>query len=149
MIDAVIFDWKHTLYDPDRRELIAGTTDVLEYLGYKAIKAFLVGKGGNDMYSEVARLGIRSSFSSVFFKDGPKDLSVFAELIDSDHPDRTLVIGDRVRSEIQVGNELGVQTIQVRRGPFAGELPEIDSQIPSRIVTNLGELLPLMDAYTT
>ena len=51
-----------------------------------------------------------------------------------------MVVGDRVRSEIEVGNRLGMITIQVKQGIFADELPETDIQKPSHIVATLYEV---------
>lgn len=55
-------------------------------------------------------------------------------------PKKTVFIGDRVRSELEIGNKLGATTIWVKQGKFADELPEMRAQEPRFTVTSLSNL---------
>lgn len=142
MINLVIFDWKRTLYDPDTKELIEGALNLLKFIKSKNIPMILIGKGGDDMNDEVDRLGVGDYFDEVVFAEGEKDPQVFAKY--AKDPKNSLFIGDRVRSELEIGNRLGATTVWVKQGKFAGEEPESQEQKPDYTVSNLSECQVLL-----
>lgn len=142
----IIFDWKRTLYDPDRKTLIDGATDLLGFIKGKNIPMVLVGKGGDDMEEEVGRLGVRKYFLKTIFAEGEKDPNIFRAFI-SKNPEKTIFIGDRVRSELEIGNQLGATTIWVKQGKFVTEEPENKDQEPEYIVNSLSECLKLLKTF--
>lgn len=139
MIKTIIFDWKRTLYDPDQQTLISGAIELLEYLKTHNVQMVLIGKGAQEMNDEVNKLGVRKYFKKVIFAKGVKDPNVFAQEITKDDPKKTIFIGDRVRSELEIGNKLGATTIWVKQGKFADEEPAIKEQEPDYTVLNLFE----------
>lgn len=139
-----IFDWKRTLYDPQTHGLIDGALDVLKWLQSQQAKVVLIGKGTQDMYDEVDRLGVKAYFSYIHFREGPKDISLYTQFIDIPRPKDTVIIGDRITSEISVGNSLGATTIWIRQGKFADEAPTQPQQQPNHTITALPELVPLL-----
>lgn len=143
MISSIIFDWKRTLYDPDTKILIKGTLDLLEFIKNQNIPMILMGKGGEDMQEEVDRFGIRRYFQEIVFAEGQKDPQVFKQYISAD-PKMTVFIGDRVRSELEIGHKLGATTIWVKQGKFAVEEPENDQQEPNYTVTSLTDCLGVL-----
>jgi|SRR3989344_8602878 len=147
MIHSIIFDWKQTLYDPDSGKLIAGAEDVLSYLQGRNVTVYLIGKGADDMYDEVIRLRVRPYFKDILFVGTEKHPHHFKKFVHKTSPAYTLIIGDKLNSEIEVGNLLGATTIQVRQGKFASDVPENQSQNPDIIVNNLPELLSILDSY--
>lgn len=140
MAYVAVFDWKRTLYSPESRGLINGTRDLLELLEEAEVPCHLIGKGQQDMYMETRRLDVSRFFRTIVFEPGDKDVDKFAVNIDALRPQDTFVIGDRVRSEIAVGNRLGATTIQVCQGRFANELPQLPEQMPDHIVHSLPEV---------
>lgn len=144
MFNKVIFDWKRTLYDPDERVLIDGAIDLLETLINKNIPLVLIGKGGKDMNEEVSRLGVKKYFKEILFAQGDKDPEVFKAHISKKDPKKTVLIGDRVKSELMIGIELGVTTIWIKQGKFASELPETKDQEPDYTVSSLRDCLNLL-----
>lgn len=147
MIYSIIFDWKQTLYDPDSASLILGATDVLKYLKDRNATLYLVGKGGDDMYEEVDRLEVKPYFQDILFVGTEKHPKHYTKYVSLNAPEKTLVIGDKLNSEIEVGNNIGATTIQVKQGKFAGDVPENQAQHPDMIVSSLAELLPILDSY--
>ncbi len=139
MIHSVIFDWKQTLYSPERRELNEGAKDLLDYLAGKIIPLYLIGKGGQEMHDEVDRLDVRRYFTEIFFAEGDKNPEDFKKCIDEANPSSSFVIGDRTRGEIEIGNSLGATTIWLQVGKFSQELPESDAQKPMFTVHGLHE----------
>lgn len=140
---TIIFDWKRTLYDPESKTLVASAFDLLTFLQKKHIPLVLIGKGGQDMYDEVKRLGVKKYFTHVLFREGVKDSNLFTSFIDKESPKKTIVVGDRVRSEIAVGNRLGATTIWFKQGKFAAEEPESDDQRPTFTITSLSAIKDL------
>lgn len=142
--DKVIFDWKRTLYDPATETLIQGAIELLKFLKKKNVPMMLIGKGGRDMQSEVKKLKIGKYFRQVIFEEGKKNFDLFIPFISKDDSKKTAFIGDRVRSELEIGNKLGATTIWVKQGKFAEEEPEDDYQKPDFIVKSLKECLELL-----
>ncbi len=146
MIDLVIFDWKRTLYDPDSKTLIEGARTLLDFIKSKNITIVLIGKGGDDMNEEVERLGVKYFFKKIVFAKGDKDPNVFAQQVTKDDPKKTVFIGDRVRSELEIGNKLGATTIWVKQGKFAQEESENKDQEPDYIVSDLKKCLEFISS---
>lgn len=144
MINSVIFDWKRTLYDPDNDVLIDGTIVLLNYLKKNKIQLILIGKGGPEMHDAVSRLKVKNYFSEIIFQEGKKTKEQFMKFIDPVESKNTIFIGDRVKSELLLGNQLGATTIWVQSGKFADELPAEKVEQPSYIVKDLFECKSLI-----
>jgi FMN phosphatase YigB (HAD superfamily) len=136
---TIIFDWKRTLYNPDDKNLIDGAVAILKFFKDKGMYIAVVGKGNTDMYKEVERLGVSPYFNHVAFREGTKDIELFEEVVDIAGSGETLFIGDRVRSELEVGNRLGCRTVWIKQGKFADEVPENSHQEPTYTVASLKE----------
>lgn len=144
MVNAIIFDWKRTLYDPEKRELIDGSRDVLTTLGTEGLDLYLVGKDPDStMRGEVIRLEVARWFTSIHFVTGSKSDEDFYQFIRE--PSQTVVVGDRVRSEIEVGNRIGAITVHIAAGKFADERPLSPGQVPDYSVHNINELPGLIE----
>lgn len=140
MIANIIFDWKRTLYNPEEKSLIFGSLELLNFIFQKNIPMVLIGKGGEDMYQEVDRLNIKKYFTDILFKEGEKEVETFRQYVNEKQPKSTLLIGDRVRSELEVGNILGATTVWVKQGQFATEEPKNEDQKPDFTVGSLNEV---------
>jgi len=140
MINTIIFDWKQTLYSPSSASLIEGTEEVLEYLNNQNVVLYLIGKGGKDMQDEIDRLNVRKHFKDVLFVESSKEPDHFKKFINSNDNSGVLIIGDKLSSEIEVGNKIGARTIQVKQGKFAADEPLNENQKPDVTVNNLAEL---------
>lgn len=146
MIKTIIFDWKRTLYDPDTKSLMDGVLELLEFVKSKDISMILLGKGGDDMYEEVDKLKVRKYFKDIVFAQGDKDINVFKTFVTT-NPQETVFVGDRVRSELEIGNNLGAITIWVKQGKFATEDPENEYQEPIFTVKTLKDVQELLIGF--
>lgn len=144
MVNNIIFDWKRTLYNPDDGTLINGAKEILDMLKEKNVSLTLIGKGSAEMHAEVKRLGVEKYFTNIVFQDGLKEDSLFEPYVSKDDPSTTLVVGDRVRSELAVGKSLGATTVWVRQGKFSTEEPENENQKPDYVVATLLEAKNLL-----
>lgn len=143
-LNIIIFDWKRTLYDPENKVLTEGALSLLEFINSKDIPMVLIGKGGVEMYEEVSRLGATKYFKQIIFSEGPKDQNKFGSFISEKDPKNTFFIGDRVRSELEIGKKLGATTIWVKQGKFALEEPLNKDQMPNYTVSSLTDCLKLI-----
>lgn len=132
------------MYDPEARSYINGAQDLLEYVHKRNVEMVLIAKGDTDMYAEVDRLDARGYFKDVIFREGDKQITLFEPFVDVLHPEQTIFIGDRVHSELAVGNELNTITVWVRQGKFATEAPETEAQEPTYTVKSLAEVVALL-----
>ena len=140
---SIIFDWKRTLYNPDTLALMDGAIKLLNYLSRYNIPLFLIGKGSWEMHDETVRLDVAKYFQDILFVEGSKNPNDFFKYMNLSFPQRTIVIGDRINSELQVGKMVGAITIWVKRGKFANEELENESQKPDFVVNSLSEILEL------
>jgi ribonucleotide monophosphatase NagD (HAD superfamily) len=141
MIHTIIFDWKGTLYDKQSRTLFPGVPHILNLLKRKNIKRILIGKGGDEMYQEVIRLHIVSLFNRVSFIQRSKNTEDFSPYVDPESPGDTWIIGDRIRSEIALGNMLGATTVWIASGIFANEEPRNTAEAPTFRIGSLSEFM--------
>lgn len=139
-MQRIIFDWKRTLYDPESHTLCEGAQELLTYLESQKIEMILVGKGQPETVQDVIHLGIARYFSKIFFVGTTKSKELFSPFISEPSLD-TYVIGDRVRSEIEIGNKLGTTTVWIQSGTFATEQPESDLQKPTHTFSSLPNFL--------
>ncbi|MBI2314552.1 hypothetical protein HYU93_00610 [Candidatus Daviesbacteria bacterium] len=65
------------------------------------------------MQREVNRLGVSKYFKEIVFAEGGKDPNTFAKYL-TKPTKHTLLIRDRVRSELEIGNKLGATTVWVK-----------------------------------
>ncbi len=146
MAEVMIFDWKRTLYDPEHRVLMNGSMDVLQHLATRGLKMYLVGKDSfGDMPIETQRLGVAGFFHKIHFVPGAKTDDDIGQFINHDFPEGSVVVGDRVRSEIAVGNRLGAKTVWLEKGRFASERPLLPDQVPDYTIADIIELIPLSE----
>lgn len=143
-METIVFDWKRTLYDPDSKLLIKGAKTLFSFLKREKIFLVLIGKGDHKMYEEVKRLGFDKFFSKIIFKETKKNINLFKPYVSKVSPELTVVVGDRARSEIEIGNKLEAITIWVRQGKFAEELPLNELQKPSFTVNSLYDLKKIL-----
>lgn len=136
---TIIFDWKRTLYNPEQQCLIEGVEELLLFLKSKGVTCLLIGKGDYEMHDEVERLEINQYFKHIIFDQANKTIELFQKNIP---PEIThlVVVGDRVRSEIEIGNKLGATTIWLCQGKFSDEQPLHEMQKPMYRVYSLGEI---------
>lgn len=70
---------------------------------------------------------------------------MFKRFIYAANPSNTIFVGDRIRSELRVGNKLDATTIWVKQGKFSNELPENENDEPNYTVKTLRELSDILN----
>ena len=142
---AIIFDFMRTLYDPDSHILVDGALEILEYLRQRPFKLFVIGRGSASRQKLLERHALSKYFEDIYFSEH-KDVALFQKCVDRSHlpPEDFFVVGDRVRSEISIGNDMGMTTIWLRNGRFAGEEPRTDMEEPDHTIRRLSDLQEIL-----
>ncbi len=145
----IIFDYNRTLFNPDTDSLYQGVIGLLKNLSKKN-ELFLISRNELGRKGRLQELGIENYFKKMAFVE-EKTLKIFEDLIcDERRPDNkanVLVIGDRVKEEIFLGNQLGFITIWVQQGKFSNELPTKPEEQPIHTVKNIEDLKDIISKY--
>lgn len=133
MISTIVFDWKHTLYDPDRQELLTDAKVVLTRLKVKDKRIILFDKAHKNALGEVERFGIHWYCDKVIFTEQKTK----REIISFIDPATTAFVGDRLNSEIAIADQIGAYKIWFKNGKYANEPSKIK---PDMEVASLYEI---------
>jgi putative hydrolase of the HAD superfamily len=145
MLQAIIFDWVGTLYQR-KTGLFPEVKEVLENLE-KNYKLGLVSKGDKPLkrLEEIEQTGIANYFSSIVLakRKTPKEFrKCLGEL--EINPENALVVGDRTRREIKIGNQLGCKTFWICKGEYSLEVPTEKTGQPTYTGSSIEDLLKLL-----
>jgi len=142
---VVVFDLCRTLYDPDTEGLIKDTKLVLGTLVKRGFTLCVITRARSSPHSLLNTLGIRKFFRRIVVSP-EKSEEDFERIFSDKHFDRyeSFVVGDRVREEIFYGNRLGLQSIWLRAGKFADEIPVDAREQPTYIIGQLKNVLRIV-----
>lgn len=150
MISAIIFDYARTLVDIDQNppRLMEGAEDILMEFKRKKFKLALVSRGQDLKLRKKEFIDLRLDkffdILEVVGVGGTKDfLPIIKKLKVT--PQKCLVVGDRVESEIEQGNLVGAHTVWIKWGKFANQLPKTAKQQPKFIIQNITELASVLE----
>lgn len=104
---------------------------------------FLISRNEPGRKDRFEKLGIKSYFRKIVFVEN-KTKKVFKSLIQNSKD--VIIVGDRVREEISLGNQLGFITIWVQQGKFSSELPR-EAGRPDYTISNICELQDIISQY--
>jgi len=144
MIKGIIFDFNRTLYDPETSSLAPGALEALDRLSEKGYKMCLLSKKTQeDRRERISELGLDKYFLDIQVIEGERREENFERCsrVMSLNNCEIAVVGDRIRSEITLGNRLGMATIWYKSGKFASETPRITEEKPDYTITALSEVL--------
>ena len=143
MIKGIILDFNRTVYDPEKDKLTDGVLELLDNLKKSDIPLCLLSKKTReDRRDQITDLGLDEYFIDIQVIEGNKTEMNFHQCLDKMHlnPHEVLVVGDRIKSEIVLGNKLGMKTIWYKSGKFANELPDKKIEEPNHTVSKLSEI---------
>ena len=143
MIKAVVFDYGRTLLDRETNKFFPEAFKLLADLKQKGYKLGLVSKTKNtpDRAEEIVETGLADNFDAVITTYVKKEEN-FRELAgDLDiKPSEMLIVGDRIRGEIVIGNKIGSKTVWLKKGLFAKQPPRNNQEKPTYTINELAEL---------
>ena len=148
-IKAIIFDWGRTLFVVDLKKEIPGVEDILIYCkqkGYKICVASLARPLTGDGIEQRKRQIENSSLHKYIdrlevtdVKDKDEMLNKLVKMLNFERKD-ILIVDDRMVKSIKYGNKNGHPTAWLQAGPFADELPDLETGIPTFTIKTLFEL---------
>ncbi|MEK6900241.1 MAG: HAD hydrolase-like protein [Nanoarchaeota archaeon] len=149
----IVFDLDDTLYDcsgqmkestklEDARRIVP-FPGAREFLNSFVAKKILLSRetdaGLQDI--KIDALGIRDYFIKIYLCQENKEKKILLEKIKREYsPEEIWVVGDRIDSEIQYGNELGLKTIRILHGKYKDLLPQNKYQQPHYSISQFSQL---------
>lgn len=148
MIKAVIVDWGRTLYDSENKIELPEAEGVLKFCrarGLRLATVSLVSAVSNatleERQNQVENSPLRLYFEMALVADGDKDALFDQVVLYFGLPrEEILIVDDRVIRGIRYGNAHGHPTVWIKKGKFAGELPDEQTGMPTYTITGLVEL---------
>ncbi len=128
----IIMDWMRTLYDPECGELMPGAIDLLRNLSPEH-RLVLISCREGDHAEHLDAFGIRQYFHSIFLVE-EKTEELLRQIIGKEP---CVIISDRIRDDIAIGNNVGATTIWLTAGQSEGEEPRSDAERPTHTITSL------------
>lgn len=140
MKGLIILDFNRTLYDSDSSQLLDDALDFLKDYN-KVYSLALIGKGDEKRASLINDLDIKKYFKYIKLKE-KKEVSDFIECLKELKFDRKDVwsIGDRIKKEIVLSNQIGIKTIWLKNGKFSNELPSCEEEKPTFTASSFKEI---------
>ena len=141
----IIFDYNRTLFNPDENKLYDGVYELLEKL-YKEFSLFLFSydEFGRDKFMKDSK--IERFFKNVALVNEKSETNML-QLVEAFPAEITLVVGDSLRDEIAIGNELGYETVWLKKGKFASETPRKEKEKPKYTIHALEEIFEIKEKY--
>jgi|SRR3989338_6468383 len=142
----IIFDYNRTLFDPEKGGLYSGVYEILEKLSKKH-KLFLISYNEFGREKFMKDVGIEKFFANISLVENKDKISMLALTGGLNFSEIIFVIGDSLRDEITVGNELGYETVWLKKGKFASEKPRNEKENPKYIINELEEIFEILNNY--
>lgn len=123
--------------------LFPKTKLTLKKLKKQRLKLAIVTKGlPIKQWEKILRLGIKNFFSLILISEDASKEILFKRAMNKLKlkPSEVLCVGDRIKSEIKIGNKLGMTTARVLKGRFKNLKPENKSEIADYDIKNIYEL---------
>jgi len=153
MIKGIIIDFNWTIYSPEINGVSPGAIEIMQKLHGKYKLALLSsrisGISEAERREQIHDLGIELFFEEIMILPKEKTMEDMRECMRRMglKSEEMMVIGDRIISEITIGNQLGCVTVWYRQGKFANVGPENAQQKPRYTINHFNELLSLLNKF--
>jgi len=140
MIKGIIFDFNRTLYDKDNNQFFPEAKPLLREL--KGVyKLSLVCKAVDTVDVIYKDYEFISFFEKIIIKP-EKTEKEFQECLAAMKLSaaEAIIVGDKIKGEVSIGNKMGIITVWFRQGKYAQELPSSPREKPTFIITALPQL---------
>lgn len=149
MIEAAVFDYGRTIYDPEAGQLFPHATEVFEGLIARGVRLGLVSiaeRSVEERQKDLVRLGIDHFFEAVQIF-GLRDQKDFTQVLEhlGIGATRSMVVGDNLRKEIAEGNRIGAYTVWTRQKLSGLYTPRDEIETPKATIDAIEELVLLID----
>jgi len=123
---------------------------MLKKLRKKGLKLVLITSGIYErQWKKIKILKLEKEFDLIYVHDFEKDVSKFGKFKKAmDNfglkPRNIVVVGDKVSSEIRMGNRLGATTVRLLKGRFSKMKPRNELEEPDYTINNIPDIVPLL-----
>ncbi|MBI1970198.1 HAD hydrolase-like protein [Candidatus Woesearchaeota archaeon] len=144
MIKGIIFDFNRTLYDKEHNQFFPEAKPLLRELK-GAYKLSLISKAPDNSDAIYKDYEFISFFEKIVIKP-EKTEKEFQECLTAMKlgTAEVIIVGDKIKGEISIGNKLGIITVWFRQGKYAQELPSSPREKPTFIINALPQLPVLL-----
>ncbi len=132
-------------FDVDGITLHDGVREMLEIFRKRYALALLTSGDTSLQKKKVAELRLENLFDIIRYDDRNADgtkkdaLAAIAKNLRLE-PQQCIVIGDRIDNELRYGKELGMKTVLVKAGPYAGLEPACDEEKPDYTIDRITDV---------
>lgn len=148
MIKAAIFDWGYTIHDHIKDAIYPDALKLIKQLYSRGIILILISRAPDveERFREFKKFKLEDYFKimDVVPKEFEKEFTTVLKKVNI-NPNETLIIGDRVKSEILQGNKIGCFTVWIRQGKFADEFAKNPEEKPDYTITSFNEVIPILE----
>ena len=137
----IICDWNRTLYEPKTNRLIPRAISFLEALRNDVLVLISAAETDNTS-ARIKNFGLKKYFTELY--TGQKNKELFLKLKTKYQTKQRWIVGDKIDSEIYLGNLTGYQTIQIKQGKFKNLLPKNQLETPNFTVSSLSKALAIL-----
>lgn len=140
MIKGIIFDFNRTLYDKENNKFFPEAKPLLRELK-GAYKLSLVCKALDNTDAIYKDYEFVSFFEKILVKP-EKTEKEFQECLDvmKLSAAEVILVGDKIKGEVSVGNKMGIITVWLKQGKYAQELPSNPREKPTFTINALAQL---------
>ncbi len=124
-------------------KLYPGAFEILKCLA-SLHELFLVSKEERGRKEVLESLGIKDFFRETVFT-GKKTPEIFSAMVGDGK--KVVVVGDRIKGEISIGNKLNYITVWIKQGKFQNEIPSHRIEEPSHTISDIRELEEILKKY--
>lgn len=142
----IIFDYNRTLFDPESGRLYDNVRSILERLSKNEFALFLFSYNEFGREKFMKDVEIEKLFKNISLVES-KNKATMSQLTIGFPANITLVVGDSLRDEIAIGNELGYETVWLKKGKFASETPRNEKEKPKYTIGELEEIFEILKKY--
>jgi len=150
MIKGIIFDFNRTLYIPELQRIPDASIELLKKLKKSGFLLALISIKEFQRDTLIESYNLSSLFSIIKIVI-EKDTDIFRETLNllGCQPNEVVVVGDRIKSEVKIANQLGIKTIWYKKGKFSNELPTEKIELPTWTISNLSKVEEIIDDINT
>lgn len=141
----IIFDYNRTLFNPESGRLYDNVPLILKRLS-KEFSLFLFSYNEFGREKFMKDVEIEKLFKNISLVVS-KNKETMSQLTIEFPANITLVVGDSLRDEIAIGNELGYETVWLKKGKFASETPRNEKEKPKYTISELEEIFEILKKY--
>lgn len=134
-------------YTSTKLTLFPGVQEMLEQLRSDHQLALITFGDPVVQNKKLDLLGIRDFFDIVTIATRPDKEECFLDVIDElgVKQNRIMVVGDRLDSEMKIGNKLGMTTVRIQHGRYKNALPDSEIEEPDYEIPKVINLIDVMD----